>query len=60
MGRSGIGYCYGENSFTFMLFNELQRSNEIIESLGVTAGEQMTSEFHSSQVVCQTETSNGS
>lgn len=35
-------------------------SKFVEQALGVTASEQMTAEFHSSQVVNQTETRNGS
>ena len=39
---------------------ECKEASKFVEqALGVTAGEQMTAEFHSSQVVNQTETGNG-
>ena len=39
---------------------ECQGASKFLEqALGATAGEQLTAEFHSSQVVSQTETRNG-
>jgi hypothetical protein len=39
---------------------ECKEASKFVEdALGVAAGEQMTAEFHSSQVVSQTETRNG-
>ena len=38
---------------------ECQQASRLVEqALGATAGEQLTAEFHSSQVVSQTETRN--